>query len=337
MDDLKNFNSDELKEIIKNFGFEQYRAKQVYEWIYRKGVMAIDEMKNLPENLRQKLKQNYTLSSLEIKYIQESKDGTKKILFELKDGYKIESVLIPDDDRTTLCISSQAGCGCGCSFCATGKIGFKRNLKTAEIIEEFILAEKENKKKIDNIVFMGMGEPLLNWDNVKKAIMIISDKNGKNFSQTRITVSTIGIVPKIKEIAESDFKFYLAISLIAADDKLRSELVPFNEKYGLEEIIKISRYYNKKTEREITYEYVMLKDKNDSDEDAKKIIKILKGIKCKINLIPYNMNEKFEFKKPETDRVFKFQEILKEAGFKVFIRKEKGSDISAACGQLAGK
>ena len=337
MDDLKNFDLNKLKEIIKNFGFEQFRAKQVYEWIYNKEELDIVEMKNLPEKLRQKLKQNYTLSSLKIKQIQESKDGTKKILYELKDGYKIESVLIPDDDRTTLCISSQAGCGCGCRFCATGKLGFKRNLETAEIIEEFILAEKENKKKIDNLVFMGMGEPLLNWENVKKAILIISDKSGRNFSQSRITVSTIGIVPKIKEIAESDLKFYLAISLVAADDKMRSELVPFNEKYGLKDIIEISRYYNEKTEREITYEYVMLQNKNDSDEDAKKIIKILKGIKCKINLIPYNVNEKFEFKKPETERVLKFQKILLDAGFKVFIRKEKGSDISAACGQLAGK
>ncbi len=335
MEDLKNFNLKELKNIIKELKFEEFRAKQIFDWIYKKKVLNINYMKNIPLKLKDELIKKYTLSSLNIIKIQKSKDGTQKILFELLDKNKIESVLIPDNERITLCVSTQAGCGCNCSFCATGKLGFKRNLNAAEIIEEFIRASFI--KKIDNIVFMGMGEPLLNWQNVKKVIGILSDKDGLNFSQTRMTVSTVGIIPVIKEIAEENFKFYLAISLITANNDLRDRLVPFNKKYPLKEIINISKYYNKKTEKEITYEYILLKDINDSEHEAKDLAKKLKEIKCKINLIPYNESENSEFKKSDENKILKFQKILIDNGYKVFIRKEKGSDISAACGQLAGK
>ncbi len=335
MEDLKNFNLPELKKIIKEKGFEEFRAKQIFEWIYKKKVLNIEDIKNIPNKLKDEFIKKYTLSSLNIIKIQESKDGTKKILFGLLDGNKIESVIIPDKERKTLCISSQAGCGCACAFCATGKLGFKRNLKAAEIIEEFLRASL--LEKIDNIVFMGMGEPLLNWQNVKKAIEIFSDKDGSNFSQTRITVSTIGIVPVIKKIADENLRFYLAVSLVAANDNLRWKLVPFNKKYPLKEIINVSGYYNKKTKKEITYEYVLLKGINDSENDAKEITKILKGIKCKINLIPFNAKLNSEFKRPDEKNILNFQKILIENGYKTFIRKEKGTDISAACGQLAGE
>lgn len=335
MQDLKNFNLQELEKIIEEEGFEKFRAKQIFDWIYKKRTLNIDDIKNIPENLKIELKQKYTLSSLIIIKIQKSKDGTKKILFELSDKNKIESVIIPDGERRTLCVSSQAGCGCACVFCATGKLGFKRNLQVCEIIEEFLRAY--NIEKIDNIVFMGMGEPFLNWENVKKTIEILSDKNGLNFSQSRITVSTIGIVPVIKKIADENCKFYLAISLVAGNDILRNKLVPFNKKYTLKEIIEISKYYNKKTGKEITYEYVLLDGINDSENDAKDVANILKGVNCKINLIPYNGKKNSEFKRPAENKILQFQKVLMNSGYKTFIRKEKGSDISAACGQLAGE
>jgi 23S rRNA (adenine2503-C2)-methyltransferase len=333
---LYGYTLQELTELMQKMGVEKYRAKQIFDWLYKSRVYTLDKMKNMPKNIVEKIKSDYEIFLPESLKETESKiDGTKKYLLKLMDGAKIECVLIPDRDRITLCASTQVGCACGCKFCSTATLGFKRNLKTDEIIAQIMFALEKTDRKLTNIVFMGMGEPLLNWENLYKAIMIISDKNGLNFSQTRITISTVGIVPVIKQIAESDLKVSLAISLICINDEIRSEIIPFNKKYPLSEIIKAAEYYNKKTDKQITFEYVLFKNINDSENDARNLIEKLKSIDYKINLIPYNNSLNKKFEKPDEKKILYFQEFLKNYGKKVFIRKEKGSDIKAACGQLA--
>jgi len=335
---LYNFTLQEITEIVQKIGAEKFRAKQIFDWLYKSKVKNIKEMKNLPLQLLEQLEAKYEIALPEIIKETESKlDGTTKYLLKLKDGAKIECVLLYDKERITLCASTQVGCGCGCAFCSTGSIGFKRNLEPCEITGQFILMQNITQNKITNIVLMGMGEPFLNWENVNKAIIIISDKNGLNFSQTRITVSTVGIIPVIKQIADSDLKINLAISLICVDDEKRTKLMPVNKKYPVNEIIKIAKYYNKKSGKEITFEYILFKDINDSIKDAEEIIKKLKGINFKINLIPYNNSLNKDFSKPEYEKILKFQKILIDGGIKTYIRKEKGSDIKAACGQLAAE
>lgn len=336
MNNLYNYTLNELTDIMQEINMEKYRAKQIFGWLYKSKVQSLDEMKNLPINIIEKLKSEYYIFLPEIiKETKSKKDGTTKYLLKLKDEKKIECVLIPDKGRITLCASTQVGCVCGCKFCSTATIGFKRNLKTSEIVSQIILGIKKTQQNLTNIVFMGMGEPLLNWENLQKAILIISDKNGINFSQSRITVSTVGIVPLIKKIADSGLKINIAVSLITTDDEIRSKLMPMNKKYSLKEIINVSGYYNKRTGRQITYEYVMFKDINDGEKDAKGLIKNLKCVNYKINLIPYNNSLNKEFVKPDDRRILDFQKILVNHGIKVFIRKEKGADIKAACGQLA--
>ena len=335
---LYNFTLQELTELIEKSGVEKYRANQIYDWLYKSQIISIDDMKNLPKNLISKFQSDFEIFLPEIIKETKSKTGeTIKYLLELKDGAKIECVLISDKDRITLCASTQVGCGCGCKFCSTATIGFKRNLDSGEIVSQIMLAKKKTGNELTNIVFMGMGEPLLNWENLYRAILIIADKKGLNFSQKRITVSTVGIVPVIKQIADLNLKINIAISLICIDDNVRSELMPVNKKYSLSEIIKAAAYYNKKTGQEITFEYVMFKDINDSEKDARNLVNKLKSVNYKINLIPYNNSLNKKFEKPEYNKILNFQEILKNQGIKVFIRKEKGADIKAACGQLAAE
>lgn len=336
LQNLYNFTLTELKELMQKMKMEEYRAKQVFDWLYKSKVCSLDDMKNLPKSIIEKLKLNYDIFLPDIaKKIKSKIDGTKKFLLKLKDSSKIECVLIFDKGRTTLCVSTQVGCPCGCRFCSTATIGFKRNLETGEIVSQIILAQKETNDKLTNIVFMGMGEPLLNWENLQKSILIISDKDGLNFSQTRITVSTVGIVPFIKKVADSGLKINLAVSLITVDDELRSRLMPINKKYPLKDIIKAVEYYNKKTGKQITFEYVLFKDLNDDKKSAENIVNRLKTVNYKINLIPYNNSLNKEFTKPSEIRVMNFQRIFLNHGIKAFIRKEKGVDIKAACGQLA--
>ncbi|HPD19077.1 MAG TPA: 23S rRNA (adenine(2503)-C(2))-methyltransferase RlmN [Candidatus Goldiibacteriota bacterium] len=338
MQNLYDFTLQELTEIMQKMGYEKYRAKQIFDWLYKSRINSMNEMKNIPEDIIEKLKTDYDIFLPEI--IKETKsetDETKKYLLKLKDENRIECVLIYNGERITLCASTQAGCACGCRFCSTATLGFKRNLDTGEIVSQIMLAMKMTDNKLTNVVFMGMGEPLLNRDNLYKAILILSDKNGLNFSQTRITVSTAGIVPVIKEIAESGLKINLAISLITADDEMRSKLMPINLKYPLKEVIRAAEYYNKKTGECITFECVLFGGINDSEKDAINLVEKLRKVNYKINLIPYNDSLNKEFTKPDDDKVKKFQRILKDNGIKVFIRKEKGADIKAACGQLAAE
>jgi 23S rRNA (adenine2503-C2)-methyltransferase len=335
MIDLKDFTRQEIKDISAAMGFEKYRGDQIFEGIY-KGARDIEGIKGLPEKHKAALKAEYFISKLKVAARAVSKiDSTVKFLFELSDGEKIESVLIPDKERNTLCISSQVGCACACGFCATATLGFKRDLTCGEILNQFIYASSETGLKIDNLVFMGMGEPLLNWANVKKAISILNDEKGFHFSRARITVSTVGILPVMKEIADNDYKFKLAVSIITANDEVRNKLVPMNKKYPLVEIAKMCRYFSKQHEEPLMFEYPLFSGVNDSVEDAEALYQLMKGVKYKLNIIPYNNVKDKPFFRPERETALVFQEFFTTRNIMAFIRKEKGADIAGACGQLA--
>lgn len=340
---LKQLSENELAEYMKRLGQKPYRTKQLIEWIYRKLALSFDEMTDFPKDLREELDRLAYLSKLNIKLIQDSKDGTQKFLFELEDGESIESVLIPNTKGTatfTLCISSQAGCAVGCQFCMTGKLGLKRNLKAHEIVDQVMAVKRHIESKatdavpsITNIVFMGMGEPLNNLSEVSSALLTLTDLMG--FSRRRITVSTAGIIPGIQKLAGIKPVVNLAISLNATTDEIRSRIMPINKKYPLKELIKACRDFQLPPNRSITFEYVLLDGINDSADDAKRLIKLLKGIRAKVNLIPYNPNcDAHKMKSPVEDRVLEFQAILRKSGVTAFIRKSMGADIAAACGQL---
>jgi len=334
-ENIKKFNLQQTEDIINKLSLPSYRTNQLIQWIYKKYVNSIDEITEWSKSLRKTFSEKYYIGSIKLFDRKISKDRTQKFLWELEDGEKIESVLISDKHRLTLCISSQVGCPLKCRFCLTGKIGFKRNLHAWEIVDQFIQVSrliKAEALRLTNIVFMGMGEPLLNFDNVVEALWRF--KNLIEFSPRRITVSTAGIIPAIKELPYKAPTVKLAISLNATDEKTRSFLMPINKKYPLHELLKILREYPLKPGQRITFEYVMLKGINSSEEDALRLTQILKGIPSKINLIPFNPWEGCEFKKPEEYEILKFQEILASKGYSVFIRKSKGKDILAACGQL---
>lgn len=332
---LKYYSQKDIEEIIKYENLPLYRAKQLIHWIYKKHASSVEEITEWPKILRENFSKKYYIGNISLIERKISKDGTEKFLWELEDKEKIESVLISDKNRLTLCISSQVGCPLKCRFCLTGKIGFKRNLYTWEIVDQFIQVSKLIKaenKKITNIVFMGMGEPLLNFENVIESLWRF--KYLLEFSPRRITISTAGIIPAIKELPNKAPSVKLAISLNAADEKTRDYLMPINKRYPLHELLKTLRQYPLKPRQRITFEYVMLKGINSSETDALRLAEILKGIKSKINLIPFNPWEGCEFEKPEDWEIIKFQEILVSKGYSVFIRKSKGKDILAACGQL---
>lgn len=331
----------QLENYFALIGIEKYRANQVLNWIYKNRVYSIDLMTNLPGEVKKKLFDEYFISLPKLDIKQSSKDGTKKYLFTLEDGNKIETVLIPHEKnkkiiRKTLCISSQVGCSVKCIFCASGKNGLIRNLNTAELIGQILSVEEEEKKRVSNIVFMGMGEPLHNYSNVMEAVNILTSEECFYLSARKITISTCGIVPKIKELAEKKLSVVLAVSLHSPENKKRDYLVPINKKYPIEELIKACKYYIEKTKRKITFEYVIIEGINDSKEDAVKLSSLLKGLICNVNLIPINKIDE-KFKPPQEEQVDLFKIILKKSGIECEKRIEKGSDIEAACGQLKGK
>jgi len=337
--DLKNLSPSELEGFIASFGKERYRSIQILRWLYLKGVHSFDEMTNLSKTFRKEMEQVSFISDLRPLLMEESRDGTKKFLFQLKDGLRIESVLIPDRKRLTLCISTQVGCAMGCRFCLTGKMGLKRNLSTSEIVNQ-ILAVRETlpaSTSITNIVLMGMGEPLANYENMLKAIKLMTHPEAFKFSSRRVTLSTVGLLPELKQLSMEKARFRLAISLNASDEETRCRLMPINRRHPMKKILEICRTFPLQPRARITFEYVMLQGENDSLEDAKRLIKILKGIPSKINLIPLNEAPEIPFKKPSEERVRQFQEILIEGGLTAIVRASKGADISAACGQLQGK
>lgn len=325
-----------MEDLVSSLGEKPYRVHQIYEWIFQKDVSSIGEMTNLSKNLRNQLSELSYISRLSIADKRVSKDGTEKYLLMLEDGNSIESVLIPDEDRLTLCISTQVGCKLNCAFCLTGKGGFIRNLNHYEIIEQ-ILSVRREKKDIINIVLMGMGEPLDNYENVIKSIKTMISPHGLKIPAKRITLSTSGLIPEIKKLAKENLKINLAVSLNASDNETRDKIMPLSKKYPIEELLKTLKEYPLPPNRRITFEYVMIKRLNDSIEDAKKLSNILKGIKCKINLIPFNSYEGVDYEAPDYKNVEDFRNILISQHYTTIIRKSKGADISAACGQLRGK
>lgn len=337
--DLKNLTPLELQRLIASLGKEQYRTAQILRWLYLKGVKSLEEMTNLSKKFRKELQEVSFISTLHPSFTEKSLDGTEKFLFTLEDGHRIESVLIPDKKRLTLCLSTQVGCAMGCRFCLTGKIGLKRNLSTSEILNQ-ILAVRETLSKglaLTNIVLMGMGEPLANYENTLKAIELMTHPDGFRFSSRRVTLSTVGLLPELERLTKEKVRFRLAISLNASDEETRSRLMPINQRYPLKRVLEICRKFPLRPRDRITFEYVMIKGENDSEEDAKRLLKLLKGIPSKVNLIPLNEAPGIPYKRPSEERIHLFQEILMKGGITAIIRISKGDDISAACGQLTGK
>jgi 23S rRNA (adenine2503-C2)-methyltransferase len=337
--DLKNLNPSELNQFLESFGKERYRTIQILRWLYQKGVQSFDEMTNLSKRFRQELNQISFISTLHPPRLEEARDGTKKFLFQLEDGERIESVLIPDKARLTLCVSTQVGCAFGCRFCLTGKIGWKRDLMVSEILNQVLAVRKmlPEKTSITNIVLMGMGEPLANYKNTLKAIALMTDPDAFKFSSRRVTLSTVGLLPELEQLAREMISIRLAISLNASDEETRSYLMPVNRRYPLKKILELCKNFPLQPRARITFEYVMVEGINDSPQDAKRLLKILRGIPSKVNLIPLNEAPEIPFRRPPEEKIRAFQEILMKGGLTAIVRASKGAEISAACGQLQAK
>ena len=337
MKNIKDYNLEELKNELISIGEKPFRAEQIFKWIYQENVTSFDEMTNLSLELREKLKQNYSLCIFNILKMQESSDGTIKYLFDVLDGNAIETVLMKYHHGYSLCVSTQIGCKMGCKFCASTGIAFARNLSSGEIVEELLAVERDQNIKISNVVYMGIGEPLDNYDNVVNSIRIINNPKGINIGARHISVSTSGLVPNIYRLAEENIQCTLSISLHATNNEKRSSMMPVNNRYPIEELIQACKDYIAKTNRRISFEYALAKDNNDNLEDAKELVKLLKGMLCHVNLIPINKIENGAFDKSSNENIIKFRDYLNEHGIVATIRRELGSDIDAACGQLRRK
>ncbi|PRR78977.1 putative dual-specificity RNA methyltransferase RlmN [Clostridium liquoris] len=334
MINILDFNLEELKNWMKENGESVFRGKQVFDWIY-KGIYNFDDMKNLPISTREKLKSNFYFSIPEMVKEYKSKDGdTYKFLFKYKDGNIIESVVMKYKHGNSICVSTQVGCRMGCKFCASTLGGMVRNLTSGEILGEILAAKGEMGEKISNIVMMGSGEPLDNFENVLKFIEIVNSPNGLNIGQRHITLSTCGVVPKIIELADIDLQITLAISLHAPNDEMRRNIMPVANKYSIEELLKACINYIEKTNRRITFEYALVKGVNDRGEHAEELARLLKGMLCHVNLIPVNEIKENTLKKSSAEDIKKFSNILIRNGIETTIRREMGADIEAACGQL---
>jgi len=332
--DIKNFNLAELEQFLSGRGKERFRATQIFKWIYQYDATTFTEMSNLSKTLREELEEIACIGTLAPTTVEVGSDGTRKYLFTLEDGEAVESVLIPDEGRNTLCISSQVGCAMACEFCLTGTFSLTRNLTTAEIINQVCSVRKD--AEIRNIVFMGMGEPLHNLDNVVRAIQILLDGNGMQFSNRRVTVSTSGLVPEMAELGKR-VTVNLAVSLNATTDELRDRIMPVNRRYPLKELLQACRSFPLPSRRKVTFEYVMIGGVNDSLEDAKRLLRLTSDIPNKVNLIPFNEHEGCGFKSPTRAAIDAFHKYLVDRNVTVITRDSRGGDISAACGQLKGK
>lgn len=332
--DLKNFSKEELEAFLVGMGKEKYRAAQILKWMYQKGAENFEEMTNLSKDFRSQLAERATISSLTAEAVEVSADGTRKYLFALEDGNSVESVLIPEEDRSTLCISSQVGCAMGCEFCLTGTFKLSRNLTTAEIVNQ--LCEVKKEVPFTNIVFMGMGEPLANLGNVVRAINIITSQDGLQFSTRKVTVSTSGLVPELDRLGK-EVTVNLAVSLNATTDEQRDRLMPINRRYPIAELLAACKRFPLPARRMITFEYVLIAGVNDSLDDAKRLAKLIHGIPSKVNLIAFNEHEGTTMKRPDQASIDRFHKYLLDKHITVITRSSRGSDISAACGQLKGK
>ncbi|MBC7827079.1 MAG: 23S rRNA (adenine(2503)-C(2))-methyltransferase RlmN [Chitinophagaceae bacterium] len=339
---IRNLSLTGLEAYFDTLNEKKFRAKQVYEWLWHKQAHSFEAMTNLSKELRMKLTEHFTLPALKVDATQYSADGTVKSRFKTHDGHLVEGVLIPTSSRNTACVSSQVGCSLSCKFCATGYMDRKRNLDFDEIYDEVVLinqqCEKVYNKKLSNIVFMGMGEPLLNYKNVLKAIEKISSADGLGMSPKRITVSTAGVTKMIRQLGDDKVRFNLALSLHAANDKKRNEIMPINESNNLKSLIDALNHFYKQTENEITFEYILFKNFNDSLQDADELIKIYRQVPADlVNIIEYNPIDAAQFEKPEEDTVLQFMQYLERYKVNARLRRSRGKDIDAACGQLANK
>ena len=339
--DIRLLSKEALKDYFVVKGEKSFRAKQVYEWIWKKSATDFDQMTNLSLSTRELLKDNFAINAVEIDDLQFSKDGTIKTAFRLHDNKICEGVLIPADTRMTACISSQVGCSLACEFCATGKLKRMRNIDAAEIYDQVRIirdqALKHNGQPLSNIVYMGMGEPLLNYKNVLESIEKITSEEGLGMSPKRITVSTAGVAKMIEKLADDDVKFNLALSLHAANDEKRNKIMGINETNNLEVLAKSLKYFYEKTQTRVTYEYIIFDKFNDELQDAHELYEFCKHIPCKVNIIEYNPIDGADFKQASVAKVDAFKEYLEERGVIINIRRSRGKDIDAACGQLANK
>ena len=344
--DLKNYDLKGLIRYVESLGQPSFRGRQIMSWLYRPGITDFAQMTDIAKKFREILQEKACISNFTAPILERSQDGSVKFGFRLEDGAIVESVLIPETDRNTLCLSSQVGCAMGCSFCLTGTMGFIRNLTPAEMVNQvcavrdFLLAEPAERiigpREVTNLVFMGMGEPLNNLDNLITALSILTEPKGLDLTGRKITVSTCGIAPKLKKLGENS-SVNLAISLHAVDDATRDQLMPVNRIYPLAVLFDACRTFPMPKRRRIMFEYILLKGINDSDAQAYELARRIHKIPCKINLLPYNESPDLPYRSPSPERVLAFQKILLDKHFSVFIRSSRGSDISAACGQLAGK
>jgi len=339
--DIRQLSQEAITENLKGWGEPAFRARQVYSWLWEKSARSFDEMTNLSKSLREKLKEEYALNAITVSTSQVSNDRTIKSGFRLHDGFVIEGVLIPTDDRMTACVSSQVGCSLTCKFCATGKLDRIRNLDAAEIYDQVAMIRQQSEEKygipLTNIVYMGMGEPLLNYANVLKSVERITAPDGLGMAPKRITVSTAGIAKMIKKLGDDEVKFNLALSLHAANDEKRSQIMPINESNSLEALAEALRYFYSKTESRVTFEYIVFNGFNDELSDARELAQFCKNVPCKVNLIEYNPIDGGEFTNAREDKLEAFRNFLESRNIIVNVRRSRGKDIDAACGQLANK
>jgi 23S rRNA (adenine2503-C2)-methyltransferase len=340
--DLKSLVFSELQEQLRNLGEPSYRAGQITDWLYKKRVDTIDKMTNLPRPLCERLSETFSLGNIDVIRVLGARDTTRKFLFRLADGNLIESVLIPASlalyggrsDRRTICVSTQVGCAYGCKFCASGLEGFSRNLSASEIVEQLIAVERATGETIDNIVFMGMGEPLANLESVLRAIRIINAEWGLGIGARHITISTSGLAPQIRKLGEEPLQIRLAVSLHGATDEVRNRIMPINRRYNIETLLSACDYYKAHKKQRLTFEYILIADVNDSDDQARLLSRYARRLSAKVNLIPYNTVPGLPWTRPSEKRQEKFLSILRAEGIPVTLRREKGHDIDAACGQL---
>ena len=341
--ELLGLTPDEMRAFFESLGEKPYRARQTFASIHRRRITDFDRMTDLPKTLRRLLEEHAVVTHTKIENVFLSTDGTRRFLLKLEDGREVESVFMPEARRDTICISSQVGCPLACDFCMTGVIGLKRNMTAGEIVSQVVIVLNEvygpgaDTPHGTNIVMMGMGEPLLNYDNVMKAIRLFADEEGLQIAPRRVTLSTAGIVPRIYDLAGEEVRPRLAISLTAANDELRDRLFPINRRYPLRELIEACRRFPLGERERLTFEYVMLDGVNDSDRDARELTRLLSSVRAKVNLIPHNPAPELPYQSSAMDRILAFQQILTEAGLPSFIRRPRGQDISAACGQLAAR
>ncbi|MFT5918122.1 MAG: 23S rRNA (adenine2503-C2)-methyltransferase [Bacteroidia bacterium] len=339
--DIRKVTSEQLVSFFEENGEKKFRAKQVQEWLWKKSARSFEEMTNLAKSTREMLQENFVLNPVEVDDFQKSNDGTLKSAFKLHDAHLVEGVLIPTESRMTACISSQVGCSLTCKFCATGYMDRKRNLDAAEIYDQVVAIANQAKENygmnLSNIVYMGMGEPLLNYANVLKSVELITSPEGLGMSPKRITVSTAGVAKMIIKLADDDVKFNLAISLHAANDKKRNQIMPINESNSLDALRDALKYFFNKTKSPVTYEYIVFNNFNDTLQDAEELYQFTKHLPCKVNIIEYNPISEADFKNTGEDKLDEFASYLRKKGVNVQVRRSRGKDIDAACGQLANR